>query len=123
MFLRITWTSKFTLRFGEKKTIHVQKVLVRSNLQIRTSTSGWNNYLHALFCKYVQAHLAGIILVTKSLNLIGNTWFYDLEQLQNTSPTNQKSTEAIFLQFETTCAERCCSENNSVTMPAAIQEC
>jgi len=77
-----------------------QKVLVRSNLQIRTSTSGWNNYLHALFCKYVQAHLAGIILVTKSLNLIGNTWFYDLEQLQNTSPTNQKSTEAIFLQFE-----------------------
>ena len=100
----------------------MRKLLVRINLQIRTSTSGWNNYLHALFCKYVQAHLAGIILVTKSLNLIGNTWFYDLEQLQNTSPTNQKSTEAIFLQFETTCAERCCSENNSVTTPAAIQE-
>ena len=42
VFIRITWTSKFTPRFG-KMTIHVWKLTVRTILQIHTSTSGWNN--------------------------------------------------------------------------------
>ena len=51
-------------------TVHVRKLIVHTILQIRTSTSGWNNSRDQKL-EFDWQHM----------DLIGNICFYDLEQI------------------------------------------
>ena len=48
--------------------------------------------------QHKQAHLFGIISVTKSMNVIGNTCFNSRKRIETDSPHQSSSTEAFFLQ-------------------------
>ena len=48
--------------------------------------------------QHKQAHLFGIICVTKSMNVIGSTCFNSRRTIETHSPHQSSSTEAIFLQ-------------------------
>ena len=46
--------------------------------------------------QHKQAHLFGIISMTKSMNVIGNTCFNSRKRIETDSPHQSSSTEAFF---------------------------
>ena len=68
--------------------------------------------------QHKQAHLFGIISVTKSMNVIGNTCFNSRKRIETDSPHQSSSTEAFF--SSTLCRRTkisLCSEKSQSRIP------
>ena len=89
VFMRFSQIFNSYTSLREMMTVHVRRQIMRTFWQIRTSTSGWNNYRDLLF-EFDWQHMV----------------LYCRTTVKTILPPIKQSTEAIFLKLDTTCVGR-----------------